>query len=167
MQKTKGFSLLETIVAIIILMTALIGFYDLAIFSGGKIGRSKNEIIAFFLAQEAQEYVSNLRMSNGIKGDPWLQGLLDCNGANGCFIDATNGNVAPCSSSCPKIRFDQTAGYNYTLGAEKPFSRKITIEEIVPPTGLIKEAKVKVEMQWSEKGQNRSFILENRLFKWI
>lgn len=159
---TKGFSLLETITAIAILLIVITGFYDLALLGSKNIKGTNYQITAYFLGQEVQEYVSNIRMTNVIQGNSWLDGLGPCGAANGCYIDAVNSVVRPCNPSCPKIKYDAQAGYNYNSGDSAIFTRKITIEEIQQDI----EAKVRVEMNWQFRNKTQSVILENRLFNW-
>lgn len=161
--KNIGFSLLETLVAISVLTVALLGAYSLTSFGVSRASLAKNQNIAFFLAQEAAEYASNQRLNNTLQGGDWLNGFDACRTNDGCYVDAVNNSISPCSGgSCPKIRFDPGTGYNYQSGNETVFQRKVKIETV----DAAREIKLKVEMSWREREQTRSFIIEDRLFNW-
>src|SRR3989338_4478804 len=99
-----GFTLLETIVAVSILVTAIVGPFSLASQSINAQGRAKNNLIAANLAQEGLELFRNYRANNILKmlknaNDAgtapdytvWLEGADACFGlpsAAGCGIDA-------------------------------------------------------------------------------
>lgn len=161
--RKKGFSLLETVVATTVLTIALLGVYSLASLGVSRASLAKNQNVAFFLAQEGEEYISNQRSSNSLQGRDWLTGFDACQNIEGCYIDAVNNSVALCpTGGCPKIKFDPILGYNHQSGTETVFQRIVKIETIDPA----KEIKVKTEMRWLEHRQTKSFILENRLFNW-
>lgn len=157
-----GFSLLETVVAIAALTIALLGVYDLMNFSVSRASLAKNQNIAFFLAQEAQEYISNHRLNNTIQEQNWISGLSSCRSSNGCYIDAVNKTIQECSENCPVIKFDPEVGYNYQSGQDTIFQRIIKISVIDEH----REIKVEVQIIWRDRAQTRSFILENHLFNW-
>ncbi len=71
-QTKSGFSLLETIVAIAILMMTIVGPLSLA--SKGIVFADyvKDEVTAFYLAQEAMEALRNIRDNNIKNGANWL-----------------------------------------------------------------------------------------------
>lgn len=185
--KFKGFTLLETIVAIGVLTTALLGIYSLVAFSISRVSSVKNQNIASFLAMEGLEYIHNKRTSNALNGSDWMDGLIGsppvCDeGQGGCYIDAFNDEIGRYSGlwlcnnydDCPKIDFDKNSGsYYYDIESgvsdndedpanDTPFTRKITISEINPPA----EVKVKAVVEWRERGQMRNIILEENLFDW-
>lgn len=161
----NGFSLLEALVAISVLTVALLGVYNLVSLGVSKASFAKNQNIAFFLAQEGMEHISNKRITNVISGGGgnWLNGFDACRTSDGCYIDAVNDSISQCpGGDCPKIKFDSNVGYNHTTGGETVFQRKILIAII----DASKEIKLTVEMKWQDKSQIKSFIFEERLFNW-
>ena len=112
-QKIRGFSLIETLIAVTILMIAITG--PLALVQAGLFSSNheRNQITATYLAQEALEYIRSVRDSNSYKqynGAPTLPGWLDApeasrpdgvyslpilcgtpnsigSGNNGCYVD--------------------------------------------------------------------------------
>jgi prepilin-type N-terminal cleavage/methylation domain-containing protein len=73
---SKGFTLVETLVAIALLIVVITGAYTAA--QAGLSGAilSKEEVAAFYLAQEGVEEIRNLRDNNGLVANNWLAGML-------------------------------------------------------------------------------------------
>lgn len=80
-EKTNGFTLIETLVALFVLTFALAGPLSLAFDSLQTARTNKATITSFYLAQEGIEFVKNVRDSNKVQGHSWLTGLA---GANNC-----------------------------------------------------------------------------------
>ena len=158
----RGFSLLETTIAIAILVAAVIGPMALSSQSIRSASVARNTIMASNLAQEGIEFVKNIRSNNRIKGKNWIQGLGPCNSANGCFVDAKDLDVAACGSSCVPLKFDDSLNmYNYDLGLSTIFTRVITTSNI---SGA--EIKVTSSIRWSDKFGNHNFTLSTSMFNW-
>ncbi|MBI5140302.1 MAG: type II secretion system protein [Candidatus Vogelbacteria bacterium] len=89
--KNKGFTLLETIVAITILMISIVGPLSLA--SKGIVYADyvKDEITAYNLAQEAMEAIRNIRDENvnNYSVSEWLKDIDKCI-TNTCRLDIWN-----------------------------------------------------------------------------
>ncbi len=163
--KNYGFTLLETLVAVTILTIVIIGPLTLAINSISVAMISQNQITAFYLSQEAMEYIGNIRDSNFSQGKDWLDGLADCAGAGGCYVDIINGRITACLGGCPKIKYDNGGYYNYESGEEAIFIRTVKITPNIG--GNSDEVRVEVVAQWPEKfGGQKSFTLQKNLFKW-
>ena len=87
-----GFTIIETLIAIAILALALTG--PMALAERGLVAAraAGQEVVAFYLAQEAFEFIKNVRDGNvltGGSGESWLKGLNKCMEGGGCGIDAT------------------------------------------------------------------------------
>lgn len=89
---TSGFTLVETLVAIAVLLLAVSAPLSLAERSLASAETARQEVTAFYLAQEAVEFVKNKRDENAITGkgggSNWLSGLSECESPKGCGIDA-------------------------------------------------------------------------------
>jgi len=90
--RPRGFSLIETIVAIAILTFAMVAPLSLAQRGLNASIYARDQITAFYLAQEAIEYVRNVRDTNNLEGfsggAAWLSGLEECIG-QACGMDVS------------------------------------------------------------------------------
>ena len=76
-RNNKGFTIIESLVAIAILATVIIGA-SAAVSSGlSSYIFSKDQIIAFYLAQEGFEELRNIRDENALMGANWLSGIAE------------------------------------------------------------------------------------------
>jgi len=162
----KGFSLLETTIAVAILVAAIIGPMALSSQSIRSASVAKNTIMASNLAQEGLELVKNIRFNNGLS-DPkkdWMQGLATCGSANGCFIDPKDLDVGECSANCAPLKFDDALGlYNYDSGSNTMFVRVIKTSNI--GSGKV-EVKVSSSVRWSDKFGDHDFTLSTSMLDW-
>jgi prepilin-type N-terminal cleavage/methylation domain-containing protein len=153
-----GFTLIETLVAILILVTAIAGPLTIASKGLSTALVAKDQTTAYYLAQDAVEYVRFARDTNRLQGNnDWLKGaggscsssnpinscstvLTPCTGATGCYFDslATYPSVptacedAACSQH--PLYYDATNhNFNYnTNNALTIFTRTVSI---VAPVG--------------------------------
>jgi len=160
-QKTKnGFTLVEALVAISILMIAVTG--PLMITQKGLVSAigSKDQMVAAFLAQDAIEFVKNARdnagvlaESGGSAGAEWLPTILSCTAA-GCNFDTLTGAPGSFSICMKRDAAGVFQGYGIVgdskcNGNTSKYTRKILITKtssIVSP-GL-DEAYVDVTVAW-------------------
>ncbi len=169
----KGFTLLETLVAILILTMAVAA----PIYVAGKSLHAaliaKDEITAYYLAQDAMEYIRFVRDSNTLGGNPWLTGLGACTSANGnttCTVDSFNNSVAACSGVCPPLNYDakDNGGY-YTYGAGSPsmFTRTVSIVSPVSTIPTSDEGFVTVVVTWKDEGGlSHTVQIEEDMLNW-
>ncbi|QQG46148.1 MAG: type II secretion system protein [Candidatus Niyogibacteria bacterium] len=156
----RGFTLLETLVAIAVLSLALAGVLSLSSIGIRSSSGASNQIKAFFLASEGVEYVRNKRDANILAGSNWISGLNGCEG--GCYVDVyAPGGIVHCSGACPKLRFDAFSNrFDYDPDSQETiFTRKIII---VPINS--QEISLSSEVSWVQGGITRGFSLEEHLF---
>jgi len=166
--KKQGFSLVETLVAISVLMLAVVG--PLSIASRGLISAqfSRDQITAFHLAREAVELVRNKRDSNTLSPtaipDDWLNGMELCRMQSVCKVDPLTETFSSCVLGvCPPLLKSDTGVYGYNFGwAETGFTRNITIEEIVPG----EETAVHVSLLWHTGILSKEFTITEHFFNW-
>ncbi len=175
-----GFTLVETLVAISILVLAVTGAFTAAQSGLSSYNHSKNQTIAIYLAQEAIEQIRYTRSTNTISGSYWLSGIAESssnvcfdttNNGKSCTVDVLNNTLTACSGTCPVIR-QNTAGdnsYGYTGSwTSTIFRRSVQITPIYP-AGCINdcsEVSVLVTMTWSKGLVNRQFKIRENLFNW-
>lgn len=176
----KGFTLIETLVAVLILASAVAGPLTIAGKGLASATVAKNQTTAEFLAQDAIEYVRFVRDSNRLAGQNWLTDLGVCvstDGATACYLDSLEQSpTVPtvCSGTCPAIRLNESTGSYRTDGAAgTSFVRTITIQTPVGTNDCVGtngcEAIVKAEVFWRDNvnvaGGHRVTVVEN-IFNW-
>jgi Tfp pilus assembly protein PilV len=161
--KNSGFTLLETLAALSVLIFAILGPLTLAYFSIRSASLSENQFTAFYLAQEALEFVKNQRDTNALgNASNWLNGMTNCQSANGCFVDVQYNSIQTCPSQCSKLKYNSTSGfYNYQNGNDTIFTRQVKLTQISSY-----EEKVTINLSWQERFGAQSFTLEENIFNW-
>jgi prepilin-type N-terminal cleavage/methylation domain-containing protein len=161
---TKGFTLVETLIAIFVLSIALAGPLTIAQKGLQTALISKDQVTAFYLAQDAIEYVRYARDTNclvtgsGVGGcqaaGQWLAGNGNANqtinltpcvssgGTSACTIDVIAGNSAWPPTTCggsvctTPINYDSSHNYfTYASGSASIFTRTIAITSPVCNVG--------------------------------
>lgn len=184
----QGFTLIETLVAVMILATAVGGPLSIA---GRALNNSlvaKDQIIAFFLAQDAIEYVHFVRDTNTLEGNDWLNGsggstagtdLTPCQAPAGCYVDTTlnsyvdaNGNqpgTAPAlcpGGTCPNISYDSTNSF-YTYNSGSSIAKTIFTRTILLTNISATEQQLTVTVTWSDLGGTiRRVNVYESIFAW-
>ena len=185
----KGFSIVETMVAITVLLIGVVAPMSLAA-DGVRAARlSQDQIVAFYLAQEGIELVKNKRDNNKISvtNQPQMAGMEDClydplagGSQRYCYIDPIDMSVSPCASDdCPALgRINDGVGtddfylYTYQLGAEETkYVRVISAWYVDPVTGdktgtQQNEAIVEVTVRWPFVGGAKEHTVRNVLTDW-
>jgi type II secretory pathway pseudopilin PulG len=175
MNKTNynsGFTIVETLVAIAILMIAISGPLSISSKSLTAALYAKDQMIASYLAQETIEYVTNLR-DNNIGVDPvkpYLDQLDTCvgKGNDACDASAMNGVTNICrTGGCPLYLKDDGT-YDHTSGGQATiFKRYFYIEIMNPdpdhgnPDGT--EARITTVVTWNEGTVQNSTTLTSQL----
>lgn len=169
--KNKGFSLMEVIIAVAVIITALIAAMTLISFSVSAITSSKSKITATNLAQEGLEIVRNIRDSNWVGPDykmrydggseDWRNGLgLGDPDPKQYLVQYNQPGLLDWSST--PLQIDSSGFYQYDSGTNTPFYRKIIIEYIGN-----NQIKVTAEITWQEKGRSQIIQVEDRLYNWL
>jgi prepilin-type N-terminal cleavage/methylation domain-containing protein len=165
-QKNKGFTLVETLVAIAILSISILSTFTAVQSALQSSLFARDQINAFYLIQEAMESVRNTRdgnalaniasLSSGGSGVNWLHGISEsagdpCYFGNVCIVDSPQKQMTYCGTSfgsCPFIKEDTVSGlfgYNNNWTDTK-FKREIQLQQIGPD-----EIIVSVRVSWSGK----------------
>lgn len=183
--KARGFTLIETLVAISILMLGVMGPLMIASSSLQNARYGRDQVTASYLAQEGIEYVRFARDNNKIDrlnggSSDWLAGLESCfvdsAGDYGCAIDVpqefggTN-VVRRCSNascSASRMYLDSNGYYTHTSsgGNLSTFTRIVTIEPIVASTveAEAKEVRVESTVTWRAGSATKTFTAVENVF---
>jgi len=135
----QGFSLIETIVAISIMLIGIVGLYALVPFYLKVVAVNKDRFVASQLAREGIEFVRNIRDSNLLAGNNWNDNLTGC--VSGCQMDY-NDDAGLSGYTGMSLRIDPSGFYKYEGGLITKYKRKITITSTDPN----KELNVEVEI---------------------
>lgn len=171
---SKGFTLVETLVAISILSLSIAGAFT-AVQSGIQSSTmAKDQITAFYLAQEGMEFIKNIRDENALKSisgisTSWLAGLSSnpsdpCFFGKTCIVDSPLKSVSPCSAgfgTCPNIKQEGTTYlFGYTPSwTDTAFKREIQFQSITA-----NEVRVIIKISWTNRSLQKSFQATQSLF---
>ncbi len=170
-KKEKGFTLVETLVAIFILVLSTTAPMVVAQNGLRAAYLARDQITAFYLAQDAMEFVKNVKDDKGLvilydsipNKSTWLDYLGDCKikaqPLSGCTIDTlkgTNDGIEECPvgvgcldsadpNSDSHLKYDSTSlAYGFSGSEESKFARTVSIEEVQ----VDREIKVTTRVRW-------------------
>lgn len=170
-----GFTLIETFVAISILMTAVMAPLTIASQGLNSALTANDQTTASYLAQDAIEYIRWVRDTNTLSGNPWLTNLQNCISAGGtktCRFDSTlapdpTTNIVSCVGLCPNkpLFYSPTSGFYTYDSTQQPtkFTRAVTITN--PANGRNDEALVTVTVLWRSGALVRQLVIQSDLFR--
>jgi hypothetical protein len=163
-------------VAITILILAISGVSSALRTSISSYTLSRDQVIAFYLAQEGFEFIRNMRDENALNNRNWLTGIAANVGdpcyfgiapnQNVCTVDPVRSNIPILCGppgSCPIVRQDGTTffyGYDPTWNATK-FRRQIILSQI-----NANEISVTVTVDWVHGSTNKQFRAQENLLSW-
>ncbi len=172
--KNQGFTLVETLIAIGILSLSILGTFT-AVQNGLHSSIvAKDQITAFYMTQEAMEFIKNIRDENALHSldgtaVSWLHSLSEsagdaCYFGKTCTIDSALKTTATCSGSfgsCPVIRQDPVSGlYGYTAGwTATNIRREIQLLSINSS-----EIQITVRMSWTTGSFTQNFQVTQSMF---
>lgn len=160
----RGFTLIETLVAVSVLLLSLAGPLTLAVQSLNSAYYARDQITAFYLAQEAVEYVRATRDQNYLSGEAWLSGLDDCLDAS-CTVNFPDFTHAVCSGTCGPVLLNETTGlYGDDTGGASIYTRTMTLETV---SGVDNEVIIRVNVSWQSRGLTRQFTITEHLLNWL
>lgn len=164
----SGFTLVETLIAISILVMAVTGAFAAAHNGITSSMYSKDQIIAFYLAQEGVEHIRNLRDRNALEAppDPWLEGIAmsgdPCELGSPCRVDAVNNTIVDCGASCPPLRINTANGfYGYDSGTDTQYTRTIILTAVNN-----NEVVINSTVTWARGLIDREFTATEHIFNW-
>jgi len=167
-QNQKGQSLIETMVAISVIIIGLFSIFALASFSLSSQGASKTQIVATNLAREGIEVVRNIRDSNWLAIDAgvllpsdWWKDIDEGYWRAELKIGDRTWQLASGGGEDYRLKLDSSSRYTHAPGENAVFYRKIYIDRIGN-----NQIKVQSIVDWVERGRSHNIILEDRLYNW-
>lgn len=164
----RAFTLIESLVAISVLLVSLAAPLSIAAQSLRSAYYARDQITAFYLAQEAVEYIQAKRDQNYLASASWLNGLSECVTPNSCNVDFPNFTHAQCpSNGCPALYLrtsDQLFVADSAQATPSVFTRTVRITTV---TGNTDERAVTVTVSWVSAGISRTFQISEHLFNWL
>lgn len=168
-RRSGGFTIIESLIAITIVVLAVTGAFSAAHNGITSALFSRDQITAFYLAQEAIEQIRNLRDQNGLAGVPWMTDIAGagdpCELGNPCRVDAVNtaAPLASCSGSCTNLLLNNNDFYTYMSGEETKFNREVVLDQ----NGLAtNEVRITATVSWSKGLIDREFKATEILTSW-
>lgn len=152
----RGFTLIEALVALIVLTTALGPALVLSSNISSVASVIQNNLIAANLSQEGVEVVRALRDANWYNGYSFDNGL-----ANGIYRIQWNSNALIALGSNPFLKISGGL-YSYSSGTDTKFQRTVTITRVSS-----EELRIISNVIWTERGNRvREVKAESHLFDW-
>ena len=168
----KGFTIVETIVAITVLMIAIAG--PLTIAQKGLLASvyARDQMISSFLAQDGMEYARNVRYYNIINDLAWLRGLDECIQTSPCSVDTLNAKPTDASplgvnrcinDDCPLYLQKNDGGY--TPESSNAYSTQFKRSFYVETNPLIPDRAVfYVIVSWGNGELDNRVVFQNEVY---
>jgi prepilin-type N-terminal cleavage/methylation domain-containing protein len=158
---SPGFTLVEVLVAMALLTTALVPAFVLATNAVSLSTTIRNSLIASNLAQEGAEITRAMRDANWFASVPFQTGLDVCSAGCAVQFDSTVPITGALVAS--PLRLDPVTGlYQYSTGNPTLFTRSVTVTAVSP-----QELRVVSLVTWRERGIDKSSEVEYHLYDWI
>lgn len=167
----RGFTLIETMIAISLLTIAIVAPMTLTMQSLQTAYYARDQITASNLAQEAIESVRSIRDGNILNN---AEGGTTVNLLNGIpigsnfTIDARTNITQTCNSGvCLPLQTDGNL-YGYQSGWTNTNFIRTVLATYVPGPGVSDEIRVSVTVTWQTgKLKSKSFTLYENMYRWV
>lgn len=153
----KGFTIVETLVAITVLMIAISGPLTVSFRALNAAVSSRNQMVATFLAQDAVEYARNIKDNNIVdsgNNEGWLARIGECTINSMCMVNTlSNTIVSDCRAFTEKecaLYKDSSGRYSHdSTGTKTSFFRTMYIQNIQPIDDDKIVAELVVDVVWT------------------
>jgi prepilin-type N-terminal cleavage/methylation domain-containing protein len=159
MSYRKGFTLLETMFAILIVSIGILGINNGMNFAIKNTRLARENFAGTYLAQEGVEIVKNIRDNNWVNDRQWDNGLTSC--GSGCHADYATTTLSAGAGNAFKL--DANGFYNYSSGTTTIYSRKITIVPVdLNSDSMNEELDITVDVFWN----NITTTVKENIYNW-
>lgn len=172
----KGFTLIETLFAILIFSASLVSLMSIAGRGIAAARSAREQTVAHYLAQEGLEVVRNIRDTNYINQQSWDTDFDFCIKSDPCQLDYQGSvdipKLVPCTTDPNKgCQMGESNGafVNENTGqSPSGYFRKIYIipSDLDTLTGKAKEYKAVSIISWKSKSVDRSVTVQMILKEW-
>jgi prepilin-type N-terminal cleavage/methylation domain-containing protein len=174
----KGFSLIETIIAIFILVIAVTGPLAAASSSLKASFYARDQVVAFYLAQDVIEAVKNYRDNQYMQGLTWLDGFTCFNNGQECTVD-TSGlkdgqNLTMNFGSVDGFLYldenDDVFTHESAGNVKTRFKRTVVFDQIDNNGINSNELKIIVTVEWDPRfilGDTKKIIVQENIYNWL
>lgn len=180
----RGFTVVETLVAITVLAIAIAGPLSIAFQGLRSAELAKDQITASYLAQEGIEFIRAKRDENYLNGNPvtWASLFNTCNVAvdpDGCWVDMSEipatwgscGNAACTAIGENPVDYQSSTGlYGHSLSSsvDSKYTRiiKMTGRDIDGDPGIVDEYLISSTVTWKTGSIDRSITVEETITEW-
>ncbi len=170
-QDNRGFSLLEVVVALGLLIMVFGGVTGLAILSTEAAKSSKNNLIAGYLAKEAQEIVRYKRDLNYLLAVPPFTDIADTTSDNAVQYykinyDGTITTTTDAEVENAAVLEIASNFYAQSAGTDTIFRRLVTTTYHAAAGPLPAYIDVLVEVYWNDDTRRNTYTLQSELTDW-
>jgi hypothetical protein len=181
--QTEGFTLIETLVAVSLLVVAIVAPMSLVAQSLTTAYYARDQVVAYALAQEGIEAVRAVRdgniLENAVSGTSYdlLADIIPPGDTERLFtIDAREPGaegIETCSNPCRYLETEPPPDgklYGYDIGPITKYRRTIHAK-YVPPLDVNNrsdEIRITVTVQWlTASGNTREFKMYSNMYRWV
>ncbi|MBA3047479.1 prepilin-type N-terminal cleavage/methylation domain-containing protein [Patescibacteria group bacterium] len=159
--KCAGFSLLEVMIAVLIITMGMIGVLSLVLQNIQVQYINKNDLIASQLAQEGLELVRNIRDENWLDGNAYDSGIVGDGTYTIDYTFAINDLINSIDDVGAKLNINGAGFYIHGAGSATPFYRLITVDD-----SSAEHLKVECKVRWSERSRTHDYTAATLLYDW-
>ena len=166
--KSAGFTLVETLIAVAILMVAIAGPLTIASQALTSALGSRDAMIATYLAQDGMESIKNIKDNNVAAGaSDWLDGINTSGDLYSVphpfsYLSDPHTNVScnPAAGISNCFLYTNDAGSDYFYGGTPPTDRPTPFTRFYSVVKTGNEAVVKVSVDWTENSISNEIKLQ-------
>ncbi len=166
--RQRGMTFLELLITAFILTVGISGSLGLIHNTIYSASIAASQLKAAYLAQEGIEVVRNVRDSNWVRDDNWLNNIPECLCCEVAYNHGGNEPIQSCPGGEPRLLKYYNGFYAYSgdSGAvDTIFRRRIKIA--MENTGTENERlRVEATVSWEERGTVRGVTVVENLYNW-